>query len=68
MSEETIVRYRYDPKNPRRLTKAERARLDRMTDRQLVAAAKSDPDNPPLTADQLYRVGVAAKLRVLRAR
>ena len=31
------------------------ARLRRLTEAQIIAAAKSDPDNPPLTAEELRR-------------
>lgn len=32
------------------------ARLEAMTDAEVIAAAKSDPDNPPLTAEQLSQM------------
>jgi uncharacterized protein (DUF4415 family) len=32
-----------------KLTRAEKRRLDAMTDAEITAAAKADPDNPPLT-------------------
>lgn len=51
--EENIVRYRLSELNPPQLTKEQRERLDRMTEAEIVANAKSDPDNPPLTAAQL---------------
>jgi hypothetical protein len=31
-------------------------RIDAMTDREIDAAARSDPDNPPLTKEQLARM------------
>jgi uncharacterized protein (DUF4415 family) len=39
-----------------RLTPAQRRRLDAMTDAQIAKAAKSDPDNPPLTESELERL------------
>jgi uncharacterized protein (DUF4415 family) len=39
-----------------RLTKAELERLDAMTDAEVIAAAKSDADNPPMTAAELKRM------------
>jgi uncharacterized protein (DUF4415 family) len=36
-----------------RLTSAQKQRLETMTDAKITAAAKSDPDNPPLTDDEL---------------
>ena len=68
MSEKAIVRYRLDPKRPRRLTALERARLDRLSARRAEAAAKADPDNPPLTDDQLGRLRLASMIRSLRDR
>lgn len=41
-------------------------RLDAMTDEEITAAALTDPDNPPLTPDQLARVrrpSLAKKVR-----
>jgi uncharacterized protein (DUF4415 family) len=38
-----------------RLTPAEKARLDALTDAEITAAALSDPDNPPLTAEEFAR-------------
>jgi len=52
-----IVRYTLDPDNPPRFTEAEKARLDALTDEQIIAAAESDPDNPPLTDEQLALMG-----------
>lgn len=51
------VRYTLDPDNPPRFTEAEKARLDALTDEQIIAAAESDPDNPPLTDEQLTLMG-----------
>ena len=61
-------RFILDPKNPPRLTKAERARLDAMTDEEITAAAESDPDNPPLTEEELARVRLARRIQAVRAR
>jgi uncharacterized protein (DUF4415 family) len=36
-----------------RLTRKQKARLDAMTDDEITAAARSDPDNPPLTDAEL---------------
>jgi uncharacterized protein (DUF4415 family) len=38
-----------------RLTPAEKVRLDALTDAEITAAALSDPDNPPLTAEDFAR-------------
>ena len=39
-----------------RLTHAQKARLEAMTDAEITAAAKSDPDNPPLTKAELAKL------------
>lgn len=61
-------RFVLDPKNPPKLTAAERARLDAMTDAEITAAAESDPDNPPLTEEELARIRVARYIQAVRAR
>ncbi len=49
-------RFILDPKKPPKLSEEERTRLDAMTDDEITAAAESDPDNPPLTDEELERV------------
>ena len=39
-----------------RLTHAQKARLEAMTDAEITAAAKSDPDNPSLTKAELAKL------------
>jgi putative transcriptional regulator len=48
-----IVTFILDPNNPPRLTPGERKHLRNLTEAQIIAAAKSDPDNPPLTKAEL---------------
>lgn len=43
------------------------ARIDAMTDAEITAAALSDPDNPPLTEDELARVAAARRIQAIRA-
>ena len=43
--------------------KVDWAKLDAMTDEQIEAAARSDPDNPPLTDEQLKRLRPVRKTR-----
>ena len=62
----TIVRFTLDPTNPPQLTAAQAARLDAMTDEEINAAALSDPDNPPLTEDELDRMVDARFVRLTR--
>ena len=61
-------RFILDPNNPPKLSKEERARLDAMTDEEITAAAESDPDNPPLTDEELERVRLARRVQSVRAR
>jgi putative transcriptional regulator len=51
-----LVRYRLDPDNPPTLDAESRARLEAMTEEEIVAAALSDPDAQPLNDVQLARM------------
>jgi len=53
---------------PYRVAQPDWMRLDAMTDDELTANALSDPDNPPLTDDELDRMAFAARLKRLRER
>src|SRR5437763_14939204 len=44
------------------------ARLDAMTDEEIVAAALSDPDAQPLTPEQLAKLRRVSRVKVLRQR
>jgi putative transcriptional regulator len=61
-----FVRFTLDPANPPQLTDAQRRRLDDMTDAEITAAAETDPDNPPLTEDELDRMVDARFVRLTR--
>jgi putative transcriptional regulator len=52
-----------DPNNLPTMTPEETARLDAMTEEDILAAAESDPDNPPLTEAELdgFHAARAAK-------
>jgi putative transcriptional regulator len=63
-----MVKFRLDPNDLPVLTEAERVRLDAMSDEEIVAAAATDLDNPPLTEDELVRMDVAGTVRRVRAR
>jgi putative transcriptional regulator len=54
-----IVKVKFDPKNPPELSPDEEFALNAMTDEQITAAALSDPDNPPLTDEELDRLTAA---------
>jgi putative transcriptional regulator len=60
-------RFTLDPKNPPKLSRQERARLDAMTDKDITSAAESDPDNPPMTDNELGRVRLARRVQAVRA-
>jgi putative transcriptional regulator len=64
-----IVRYTLDPNNMPPFTQEEKeafARLALLTEEEVQARALSDPDNPPMTDDELARLrtcGVAKRAR-----
>jgi putative transcriptional regulator len=62
------TKYRLDPDNPPRLSRAEAARLDALMEAEINAAAEADPDNPPLTPEELRRISFARRLQAIRAR
>jgi putative transcriptional regulator len=51
---------------PHKGAKSDVARLDAMTDEEIQAAARSDPDNPPLTPAQLKRMRRISPAKHLR--
>ena len=57
------VRFTLDPSNAPELTAGQLARLDAMTEAEITAAALSDPDNPPLTAEELDRMEAVRRVR-----
>lgn len=61
-----IVRVTLDPNNPPKLTAEEGARLDAMTEEEINAAAESDPDNPPLTEEELQKMADVRFIRFVR--
>jgi putative transcriptional regulator len=54
-----IVKFKLDPNNPPKMTPEEEKRLNAMTDEEITAAAMSDPDNPPLTDEEIDRFTAA---------
>jgi putative transcriptional regulator len=63
-----MAKFKLDPIALPTLGAAEAARLDAMTDDEITAAALSDPDNPPLDAEELARIAAARHLRAVRNR
>jgi putative transcriptional regulator len=57
-----MARFTLDPKNLPTMSKGEWGRLEAMTDEQITVAAESDPDNPPLTDEELERVRMARRV------
>jgi putative transcriptional regulator len=54
--------------NPPKLTPEERARLEAMTEEEIERNAESDPDNPPLTDEQLDRMVFARDVWLARGK
>ncbi|MDK2757806.1 MAG: hypothetical protein KYX66_13865 [Blastomonas fulva] len=63
-----MARFKLDPAHPPALDADMAARLDAMTDADLTAQALSDPDNLPLTEEELARLASARRVRSVRAR
>jgi putative transcriptional regulator len=55
-----------DPTNPPRLSPEQRASLDALTPADIERNAESDPDNPPMTKEELARLRSAATVRSIR--
>ncbi|MGF1641623.1 MAG: helix-turn-helix domain-containing protein [Rhodospirillales bacterium] len=51
MNEKRMKRFAYDPAHPPR-DDTDWARIDAMTEQEIDAAARTDPDAPPLTAEE----------------
>jgi putative transcriptional regulator len=51
---------------PFRFSEEERRRLKNLSDTEIEARALSDPDNPPLTEEQLKRMVLAREVRLTR--
>ncbi len=60
-----LVRYRRDSLPP---DKTDWARFDAMTDEEVVAAARSDPDAQPLTPAQLANMRRVSRVKAIRQR
>ena len=68
MSKTGITRVTRKHGNAPRRGRTNWARLDAMTDKEVVAAARSDPDAQPLTAGELAKMRRVSRVRVLRQR
>jgi putative transcriptional regulator len=56
------------PGEPRPSGGTDWKRLDAMSDEESVAAARADPDAPPLTSEQLAEMRRVSRVKVLRQR
>ena len=65
MSEKRITRVKLDASN-KRAGKTDWARLKSMSDAEVHAAALADPDNPPLTEQELDRLEPPLQVKTIR--
>ncbi len=63
-----MANFNLDRKRLPKLTAGQATRLDAMSEDDIIAAARSDPDNPPLTAEELKRISAARRVRRVRIR
>lgn len=61
-----IVKFKLDPNNPPKMSPEEESRLNAMTDEEITAAAMSDPDNPPLTDEEIKLFQAARRAKQAR--
>jgi putative transcriptional regulator len=62
------TRVRLDPAYLPQLDPEQARVLDALSDAAITAAAEADPDNPPLTADELARLALARRIQRVRRR
>lgn len=67
MSESNTVRYK-PGRDQKPADRTDWSRVRAVTDDEVEAAASSDPDNPPLDAEQLERAAFGRRVRLLRER
>ena len=68
MSKTGTTRVDVKPGDARPRGNTDWARLDAMTDEEVVAAALSDPDAQPLSSEQLARMRRVSRVKILRQR
>jgi putative transcriptional regulator len=68
MSKTGITRVTIKPGEPLPSGETDWARINAMTDDEVMAAALSDPDAQPLTQEQLARMRRVSRVKVLRQR
>ena len=68
MSKTGTTRVTVKPGDPLPRGETDWARLDAMTDEQVLDAARSDPDAQPLTSEQLAKMRRVSRVKTLRRR
>jgi putative transcriptional regulator len=68
MNEDNIMKFQLDPENLPTLTPEQRARLATITEEEIHAAARADPDNPPLTEEELAQFERVPNIKGIRKR
>ena len=53
------VKFKFTPGQLPKLSPAQRKAQDALTSEQITAAAQTDPDNPPLTEEELDRLSAS---------
>lgn len=66
MKKDSTTRFKLDPAHLPRLSKAQAARLDAMTEAEVEAAALADPDAQPLSEEQLAGFKRMPDIRAIR--
>lgn len=61
-----MAKFSLDRKRPPKLAAGQATQLDAMSEDDIAAAARSDPDNPPLAAEELKRIRAARRVRRVR--
>lgn len=68
MSKTGTTRMTVKPGDPLPRGETDWARIDAMTDEEVLAAARSDPDAQPLTSEQLAKMRRVSRVKTLRNR
>ena len=63
MNDDTTITFRLDPDHPPAM---DWSAFDALTEEEQEAAARSDPDSPPLTEEQLARARRVSPIKALR--
>lgn len=61
-----VVKYTLEPPDRHSLGEGSFTAFDVLDEAEIMAAAESDPDNPPLSEDELLRLTIARRVKQLR--